>query len=243
MKKTQSERKALVNRFNEITFRLCAKGAISFGQFSLRVLREYVNAHPEEEANIPWSPIYINLRVKPRGPLESDDIYEIGECLYRIARLHGVWGEFVVGVPKGAVPLAEAFAEYARRDGKRIAAVSFDKELYHPHGDKATFSFKGDALIVEDVITFGDSSLRFIENVVRPLSMRPVALLACFDREQGGTSSLTRHGISSYILNSVSGVMDLLKEYELVDVKTHEKVLQYPAQLNRFLNEIGSIRA
>lgn len=225
-----------------LTLRLLGRGAIEFDKFPLRVLREYLKKHPD--VSVPLSPISFNLRHKPiypvldkkeecGGPLDWEDIFQIGECLYRMARLHNVWADFVLEVPWGSTMLAEAFARTARDDGKCITVVSFPKGFVY----KDWMRYEGTALIIEDVLTFGSSVLRFIASTVRPIGLRVNACLAFFDREQGAMQALARAGISSYVLSSSSAVVDFLASCELIDPEMRETVLKYPARLKQFCEE------
>jgi orotate phosphoribosyltransferase len=102
----------------------------------------------------------------------------------------------VGGLTLGADPVAYAIAHAAGRLGRELDAFSIRKESKaHGTGRRIEGGFRPDTdvVIVEDVVTSGDSALRAIEAVEESRG-RVLGVLAVVDREAGGRERLEKAG-------------------------------------------------
>lgn len=115
----------------------------------------------------------------------------------------------VGGLTLGADPVAYAIAHAAGRAGRDVDAFTVRKESKgHGTGRRIEGGFRPhtDVVVVEDVVTSGDSALRAIQ-VVEEQGGRVLGVLAVVDREAGGRERLERAG---YALLSLFTATDLL---------------------------------
>jgi len=89
------------NGKEKLALALFDAGAIKFGEFKLKMHEKYPRA--------PRSPIYLNLRIPPKGELTDDLVSEIGKQLFDLVDSENLCYQRVVGLPKAGNPLAEAF--------------------------------------------------------------------------------------------------------------------------------------
>jgi orotate phosphoribosyltransferase len=102
----------------------------------------------------------------------------------------------VGGLTLGADPVAYAIAHAAGRVGRSLDAFTIRKEpKEHGTGRRIEGGFRPDTevVVVEDVITSGDSALRAIQ-VLEESRGRVLGVLAIVDREAGGRERLERAG-------------------------------------------------
>jgi orotate phosphoribosyltransferase len=107
------------------------------------------------------------------------------------------WAPHAVGgLTLGADPVAYAIAHEAGRRGRGIDAFTIRKEPKdHGTGRRIEGGFRPDTdvVVVEDVITSGDSALRAIQ-VLEESRARVLGVLAVVDREAGGRERLENAG-------------------------------------------------
>ncbi len=107
------------------------------------------------------------------------------------------WAPDVIGgLTLGADPVAYAIAHAAARAGRALDAFTVRKEAKaHGAGRRIEGGFRADAecVIVEDVVTTGESALRATQ-VVEQSGGRVVGILALVDREDTGRDRLERAG-------------------------------------------------
>ena len=100
------------------------------------------------------------------------------------------------GLTLGADPVAYSIAHAAARDGRPLDAFTVRKE---PKGHGAGRVIEGgfqadtDVVVVEDVMTTGDSARRAI-HAVEHAGSRVLGVLCVVDREEGARESLEREG-------------------------------------------------
>jgi orotate phosphoribosyltransferase len=108
----------------------------------------------------------------------------------------------VGGLTMGADPVAFAIAHAATITGRRLDAFSVRKEP-KAHGTtrriEGCFDPGSPVVVVEDVITSGDSALRAV-GAVRAAGGHVLGVLAVVDREQGGRERLEEEGLNSVAL-------------------------------------------
>jgi orotate phosphoribosyltransferase len=113
------------------------------------------------------------------------------------------------GLTLGADPVAYAIAHAAGRIGRKVDAFTIRKEPKgHGTGRRIEGGFRpeSDVVVVEDVVTTGDSALRAIQ-VLEEARARILGVLAVVDREAGGRDRLEKAG---YPVISMFTASDLL---------------------------------
>jgi orotate phosphoribosyltransferase len=116
----------------------------------------------------------------------------------------------VGGLTLGADPVAFAIAHAAGRAGRELDAFTVRKESKsHGTGRRIEGGFQpdSDVVVVEDVVTSGDSALRAIQ-AVEDRQARVLGILAVVDREAGGLERLEGAG---YPLLSLFTASELLE--------------------------------
>lgn len=124
---------------------------------------------------------------------------------------HGWNPTHVGGLTLGADPVAYAIAHTAALSGRPIDGFTVRKEAKQ-HGTGRVIEGADlagrDVVIVEDVITTGDSARRAIASV-REAGANVLGVLAVVDREEGGRDSLEAEGVK---VISLATATELLKK-------------------------------
>ena len=100
------------------------------------------------------------------------------------------------GLTLGADPIAYAIAHAATLNGRTLDAFTVRKEAKaHGAGRLVEGGFEADmqVVIVEDVITTGESALRAV-HAIREGGGRILGVLALVDREEGGRDRIAQEG-------------------------------------------------
>ena len=104
----------------------------------------------------------------------------------------------VGGLTLGADPIAYAIAHAAARTGRTLDAFTVRKEAKaHGAGKLIEGCFRAGAsvVVVEDVITSGDSALRASRSV-QDAGGQVLGVLAIVDRQEGGRERIEQNGLS-----------------------------------------------
>ena len=116
----------------------------------------------------------------------------------------------VGGLTLGADPVAYAIAHAAAAAGRTLDAFTVRKEAKgHGTGRRIEGGFQPDTdiVVVEDVVTTGDSALRAIQ-VVEESGGRVLGVLSVVDREDTGRERLERAGYALVSLFTASGLLE-----------------------------------
>lgn len=139
------------------------------------------------------SSYYIDCRP---ATMSAEGMVLIGRMGWEAIRRTG-WGPTAIGgLTMGADPVAYAIAAASLRGDRAVDAFSVRKEAKgHGKGRLIEGNFKkGDqVVVVEDVITSGDSAARAIA-AVEQAGGRVLGVLAVVDREEGGRAALEAAG-------------------------------------------------
>lgn len=124
------------------------------------------------------------------------------------------WNPDVVGgLTLGADPIAYAIAHAAARAERKLDAFTVRKEA-KAHGTakliEGSFAPGMNVVIVEDVVTTGDSALRAAASIVEA-GGNVRGVLAVVDREEGGRERIEAAGYSVRALARVSGLLPTSK--------------------------------
>jgi orotate phosphoribosyltransferase len=149
------------------------------------------------------SPYYIDARITTMSAAGLVLIGELGLRAIRRAR----WdAELVGGLTMGADPVAYAIARASQEAPPVVDAFSVRKEAKaHGAGRRIEGNFRPGArvVVVEDVITTGQSALTAVE-AVREAGGSVSGVLAVVDRDEGGRAAIERAGVPVLPLVGVS---------------------------------------
>jgi uridine monophosphate synthetase len=190
---------------NSLSTRLFEAGCIQFGTFTLK--------------SGLTSPIYLDLRLLVSHP---PLLREVARAMANTAR--ELMFERIAAVPYAGLPIGVALALemnwpliYPRREVKEHGTRRAIEGYFQP-GETA--------LVVDDLITRGDSKLEAIAPLeAADLTVRDVLVL--IDREQGGAEDLARRGYRLHAILRLSELLDALRESARITPDQHAQVLRY----------------
>lgn len=197
---------------NSFFLELYQLGIIKFGDFTLKSSLK--------------SPFYIDFR-----PIASSPklLKKLAKILQKEAQKNPA--ELICGVPYAALPMATALSLESdipliikRKENKDYGTQRLIEGLY----DKGQ-----SCLLIEDVITSGESLLETIESLEKE-EIQVSFILVVLDRAQGGMERLRDKGYQIKALFDIHEVLSLLEEKELLEPKTLENVrafLKEPPQV------------
>jgi len=190
---------------NSHSVRLFNAGCIQFGAFTLK--------------SGLTSPIYVDLRLLVSHP---PLLQQAARALAEIAR--GLTFDRIAAIPYAGLPIGVALALYLDRP------LIYPRREIKPHGTQCaiegTFEPGETALLVDDLITRGDSKLEAIAPLeAAGLVVRDVLVL--IDREQGGAEYLAQRGYRLHAVLRLTEVLHLLRESARITPAQHAQVLAY----------------
>ncbi len=206
-------------------------GAIQFGQFELKMHEQ----HPKA----PRSPIYLNLRISPKGKLTDELVVEIGEQLFDIVDMEDLYYQRIVGLPKAGNPLAEAFI--IASDG-----ILLPEELLYLEKEETetgrrilpeiegVFQRGEIVLPIDDLITRADTKIEGIK-ALRSNGLLVTDCIVLVDREQGGAKQLAEHDVQLHTLYTMTELLNIYVENNCITKKMQQKVIGYQKEVDEYL--------
>jgi orotate phosphoribosyltransferase len=125
--------------------------------------------------------------------LTSEGAYLTARCFLDVIRDKDIRAEVIGGMTLGADPIVSAVAALSHAEGPALDAFIVRKEA-KGHGTmqwiEGPVKPGQRAIIVDDVVTTGGSTLKAIEKA-QEFGLEVVAVMALLDREEGGTETLS----------------------------------------------------
>ena len=190
-----------------IATRLMETGCVKFGQFTLKSGLQ--------------SPLYIDLRLLVSYP---DLLQEVAGAMAK--RASELAFDRIAAIPYAGIPIGVALA------------LLMDRPLIYPrreakaHGTRRSIEGAYEsgevALVVDDLITRGDSKLEAIAPLeAGGLIVRDVLVLV--DREQGGREDLARRGYALHAVLRLTELLSALRRDGLIGQAQYDAVMDYLA--------------
>jgi orotate phosphoribosyltransferase len=151
------------------------------------------------------STYYIDCRP---ATMSAEGMVLIGRMGLSIIRQAGWKAAAVGGLTMGADPVSYAIAAASFGSDSAIDAFSVRKDV-KAHGTaraiEGNFKLGDSVVIVEDVITSGDSARRAVD-AVETAGGKVLGILAVVDREEGGRAALAATGRTVHALTSITAL-------------------------------------
>lgn len=179
----------------ESLHRLLAKRSVKRGSFVL--------------ASGKTSSVYVDARLTTMSP---EGMVLIGNLALQVFAQAGWKPSAVGGLTLGADPVAYAISHASAGSPSPLRAFTIRKEAKsHGTGQRieGPFNSHDDVVIVEDVITTGQSALQAID-AVSQAGARVLGVLAVVDREDGGREMLKARGFKVISLSTLSELVPLV---------------------------------
>jgi orotate phosphoribosyltransferase len=192
----------------EIALALHKVGAVKFGEFKLK--------------SGMMSPIYIDLRLLISYPKV---LKLIAGAMIEIA--NDLKFDVIAGIPYTALPIATAISiktdwpmVYARKEVKDYGTKKKLEGVYK-EGDTA--------LIIDDLITTGDSKFETIEPF-EAAGLKISDIVVLVDREQGGGRLLEEKGYKLHSVIGINEILDILKDEKKITEDDYRKSKKFIAE-------------
>lgn len=182
----------------------------------------FVFKHHEANPEAPLAPFKINLR-----NLRPETLEQVGAVLKDLKHETGLTDRLCVGIPEAGVLLAEAFAKAAkivvkpnilgkarRADGTRTIVANRDHSL------------KGRVIMVDDVVTHGDTKIEAFTKA-KNAGIDISGLLLVVDREQGGLEFLRKEGYKVWAAFTATQALSYALRKGFIDKEQYDRSVAY----------------
>jgi orotate phosphoribosyltransferase len=190
---------------DQLIIHLFDSGCIQFGTFTLK--------------SGLTSPIYVDLRLLVSHPSLLGETADIMAGVARTLEF-----DRIAAIPFAGLPIGVALAL------KMDLPLIYPRPKVKAHGTRraieGTFEPGETALLVDDLITRGDSKLE----AAAPLEaagLRVRDVLVLIDREQGGARDLAQHNYRLHAILHLTQILDVLQETARITPAQHAEVLAY----------------
>lgn len=188
------------------------KKSVSYGNFTLSSGKK--------------SYYYVDSKLSTYDP---EGIILAGQIMYEMVKNSDVTA--IGGLTMGADPLVISSIMAGYTDDRMIKGFSVRKEA-KSHGKKKLIEgnlvISDKVVIVDDVITTGNSTIKAIE-AVEEFGAKIIAIISLVDRQEGGKENIGKIG---YSVNSIFTINELIDLNEIKRLKNDSKSTSF-AQPNR----------
>ncbi len=219
---------ALTERQGEIADLYYRSNSVKFGLFKL-------SAHLDNP-NLPLSPYYLHYPKDPKEPGYEllPELYElIGQEFYEICESQTIpiRPKRIAGVPKGALPLADAHARmYEDYPNNLLIFTKLEEDgittFLGPEGQYE----EGDKLLIGEDHTSGGRNKKLIRVAAMAAGLVVPDMLTVVDRQQGGVENMAREGVRLLSIFTMDTLLRFGAEAGHATRQQVEEALEYRAQ-------------
>ena len=192
----------------EIVKKIYKVGGIKFGDFTLK--------------SGVYSPYYIQLRHLTSHP---EILSKIGEVLGKAIKEKFKEVDKVIGIAYAGIPFSTAISIttgipscYTRKEVKQYGI---------PHTVEGELNEGDKVVLVDDLITDGQSKFESIEGVEKTAKCEIKGIAVLFDREQGGKETLAKKGLELLSIITISEAAEILKEEGAISEEKFKSIIEY----------------
>lgn len=179
-------------------------GAVKMGRFTLHSGKT--------------SPIYIDLRLLVSYPRALQQVAEAYTSL-----LDDLHFDLLAAYPYAALPIGTAIALHTGR------ALVYPRKTTKEYGTgrqvEGAWEEGQTAVVIEDLITSGDSILQAIASL-NGVGLRVKDAVVLIDRQQGGRQTLAEKGYELHAVLTIERVLTILEEQGRIDARQRADVLE-----------------
>ncbi len=205
-------------------------GSIRFGTFRL-------SAHLDNP-DLPLSPYYLHYpELGEDGSELLPELYSlVGQEFYDLCESQNnpIKPDRIAGVPKGAMPLADAHARLYENYPKNL--LTFEKkqdmnetQFLGPYGE----FIEGEELVIDEDHTSGGRNKKLIRTAALSGGLLVFNMLTVVDRQQGGVDNMAQEGIRLLSILTIDELLRFGAENGFVAQRQVDVILEYRS-LNQF---------
>lgn len=185
----------------------------------------------ETKPDASLSPIYLNLRIPPKGTLTQEIVDLAAELMFDALTATGVSFNALAGIPEAGDPFA-AMVHHCCEDRTRLLVLRKEqttgrRQIAGIKGEHRDF-FGKRSVLVDDLITRAHSKIEAIE-VMESVGAPVVAIVILVDREQGGTEELHKGGHKVISVFTISELLDFYLDEKLMLPAIYDEIKAYLA--------------
>ena len=198
---------------------LLGLGIFEIGEFELK--------HHEKKPTVLKSPFKINLRTGEQGgPLIPDAIKAIAAEMFELIKKKRLKFDLVVGVPRAGEPFAKIISQLSNKPLLKLKKEVLGNKRRITNVCEGEFSPGQIVLVIDDVITWGDSKREAIV-ALEKVGLRVSDLIVGVDRMQGGIEELEKSGWQVHYIFSLIIILSRCFAIGRISQQKYDEILAY----------------
>lgn len=191
----------------------------------------------EKNPDAPRSPLYLNLRLPPKGVLTEELVEQIGNALYQVSCENQIQYDCVVGVPKAGDPFAKAFSRLTPVPQLFLEKDETEKGRIILPVLRGEYRKGWRVLIIDDVVVMADSKFEVIE-AIRANGLIAEDVVVLVDWEHGGKNDLEKAGFRIISVFKMSDLLLLYLKERRISQEKYQEVMAYLKAIRAYFGKV-----